>query len=571
MNPQQEQIIRLQARARGYDKAKEDAYVQFVKAKTEAAIQATKSAPPPQPEKKGDGFFKSLVKDPIKTLIVKPGTRIAQAGIGLYGSATGNQRAMDFAGQDISLDTPFGKYDIEAQKGGMAGFKQIAGDAAKTASYLVTPSRAVGAVKTGLTGAVKQGAVQGAKTGVLGGGLYSGGQAAQDNKSAGGIFMDTLKGAAIGGAAGGVLGGGVGALSTGLNKISRATGHGAKVPSKAVRDLEMKYEEIFTGTKPAKKAFEKSTTRGKTPARFLAEHGIIVQVKNGKIDSTNAITKIRDNAKPLNEVLQEILQAKDKQLPESAYIPLSKLRQSAKLALSNDRNKASGEFSKMLRYVDDVVDDLEAQFGKKVNYSTLNTIKQGQWDNAGFDLTKPKFSSTVHKKIGTAAKNTIEEVIEEADIQSLNSYIGDHYDAIANLEKITGNAVKGGRLGNYFGRTLGAIVGAKGGFLGSLAGAYAGDVVASILQNNYLATPIKRMMLQKLVQKAGIGSPQYKAALQALKQIEASVSQRLLPAGSAALKGNRNVMITPDVINLPAKLPDSIDKPFKGPGALSPK
>lgn len=558
MTKQQEQQLRLQAKARGYDKAKEDAYVEFIRNKIEARPQI--SQPEPPQKKAGDGFLKTLVKDPIKTLIVKPGVRAAQAGIALFGGERGKQ----FAEKDISVDLPvLGKFDIEAQRTGVSGAKQVAGDAFKSASYLFTPGKAAGAVKQGLAQKSLRTAFKGGfKTAAPGGAAYSGGEALIQDKPTKEVVKDTIVGGAVGGLAGGLLNTSVAAGAKGYqaSKNLFKPAEGPKV-SKAVSHLESKYEELFTGTKPARRTFTKSTQQGKTPARFLAEHGYIVDVEKGKINPQGVIEKINKNTEPLEEVLDDILKTKDQMTPETNRVTLDLLGRKAKQSLNTETNRASGYLQQQHKEIDRIIGELKASYGDTVTLSQLNAIKRGQWRQSKvFDATRPSYTSDIHATLGKEAKETIEEMIPEADIKALNRYLGDHYDAIKNLQRIDGNAVRGGRLGNYFGRTLGAVIGAKGGPLGSIAGAYGGDVVASIMQNYYLATPIKRMLLQRITQS----NPAYSKAQAALSKLKAGQSMMRLPAPKPG-SPKQSIHLP---INQPTKIVPS-DQPFKGKGALS--
>jgi hypothetical protein len=519
MTPQQEQQLRLQAKARGYDKAKEDAYVEFVRNKTAPA-----STPPADEKKqKGENFLKSLAKDALKTLVVKPGARIGQAAAYGLGAITKDEHLKQAAFEDVSINLgPLGKYNIEEQKGGMSGIKQVAGDATKTASYLYTPAKGASVLRGGLSGAVRQGTIQGAKTGAIGGGLYSGGQALIDDKSAGEIVKDTATGAAFGGATGGALGGTVPLVSKGVQKTSQLvkdkTGLGTKQPSNTVKEriiseVEQKYDELFTGTKSAKKTYGKSTAQGKTPSRFLAEHGLIVDIDNGKVNAQATIEKITKQAEPLEDVLDDILKAKDAN-PGATKISLDELGAKAKQRISTETNKASGYLDKQYKDIDNFIASLKQSFGNSVNLSTLNQIKRGQWQQSKvFDATRPSYTKDIHYALGKEAKEIIEQSVQEADIKGLNSYLGDHFDAINNLMKIDGNAIRGGRLGKYFARTAGAVIGAKAGPLGSIAGALGGDFVSSVMQNNHIANPIKRMMFERITRE----NPLYSQAQKALR------------------------------------------------------
>jgi hypothetical protein len=114
-----------------------------------------------QPEEQ-DGFLKTLVKSPVKSLLVKPAYRAAQALVAAPVYAFGGEESkakMDrILSQDQKFKTPLGTYDIEAAKPGVAGAKQVAGEALEAGSYLIggggvsaAAKRAVGIAK----GAIK--------------------------------------------------------------------------------------------------------------------------------------------------------------------------------------------------------------------------------------------------------------------------------------------------------------------------------------------------------------------------------------------------------------------------------
>ncbi len=156
-------------------------------------------------EDEKDGILKSIIKDPVKTLIVKPGTRIAQAGLEAYGSLADDDRFKDVSLQDTKINIPgLGEFNIEGQRKGFEGVKQIAGDVAKAGSYLLTPA---GAQSTLAKQTTKQAIIQGAKSGAISGSLLSGGESAIENNTIGDITKDILKGGVAGSVIGGALGG----------------------------------------------------------------------------------------------------------------------------------------------------------------------------------------------------------------------------------------------------------------------------------------------------------------------------------------------------------------------------
>lgn len=142
------------------------------------------------------GIVSGIAKDALQTLVVKPGVRIGQATAYGIASLTGNESAKQRALGDQSVSVPgLGTYDIAAQQGGSAGFKQIGSDALKSATYLAPVGKVGGAVaklgesataKTALRfgGNVLEGAAQGYAADVAGN--------LDANKSGGEVFKPGL-------------------------------------------------------------------------------------------------------------------------------------------------------------------------------------------------------------------------------------------------------------------------------------------------------------------------------------------------------------------------------------------
>lgn len=488
-----------------------------------------------EPAPQQDGFFKSLVKDPVKELIVRPGVRIAQAGIATFGGAKGQA----FAEQDQNVSLPgLGNFNIPAQRAGLSGVKQIGGDALKSASYLYTPKLAT----TAITGARTLGqtalnaGIQTAKVGALTGAAYSAGDSLQKDQGLG----ETLKNTAIGAGTGAAVGFATGATISGLSNI----------PEKLKTSTIAKYDELFTGTKSGKKLLDKSVSQGKTPSKFLVDHNYIVDIEKGKVNATPTIEKIQTGAQQYDDVLDEILKVKDETIGTRG-ISLTQLADKVKRKIaSSPQNRASGYLNQQLNQVDDIVGDLIVQYGDEVNYQTLNQIKQAQWKQASvFDMTRPNFAKDIHYNFGSVAKNEIQDAFtNQADIQGLNNYIGDHYNAIKNLQLLDGKAVKGGRLGTYFGRVIGATAGSSHGPVGSIVGAQVGDSVSTIMQNSYLTNPIKKVFLARLAESQPPGSA---VMLEAQKALQLLQKESVQATAKASVMSTKYGLPAPDRIYAP--------------------
>jgi hypothetical protein len=171
-------------------------------------VTQTQSTPVVETPVKEDGFFKSLAKDVAGTLVVKPVAKTTEAlgRLGLFGSNIKK-------GYEDIADTGKGQnimgINVEKQRGfSDGGVKQILGETAKTASYLVGGGALPNIARSTLGGKVLSGLVQGTKAGAVSGALYGGGQEAiKQESTVGSITKQAGIGGLIGGATGGVIGG----------------------------------------------------------------------------------------------------------------------------------------------------------------------------------------------------------------------------------------------------------------------------------------------------------------------------------------------------------------------------
>jgi hypothetical protein len=84
-----------------------------------------------------------------------------------------------------------------------------------------------------------------------------------------------------------------------------------------------------------------------------------------------------------------------------------------------------------------------------------------------------------HYLVGKAMQETIENKIPEGPVKELNKYIGQHLEAIRQLENLHGTTASG-KMSGYFARSIGAIAGSHAGPGGTIAGAQMGKKVSEI-------------------------------------------------------------------------------------------
>lgn len=261
-----------------------------------------KGAATAAPAEEKDGILETIVKDPIKTLLVKPAARFAEA-VGRTGVLGTNIKRgyeeMAESGQD--LDTIAGKYHVEGVKPGMEGVKQIAGEAAKTASYLygggAAANTAKTAVRTGLGAAVRQGV----KSGAVSGGLYGGGDAAEK----GGDALEIAEGAVKGGLGGAAAGAAIPVLAAGASKaVGRVAGSIADRAAKKAEQaamLENKVPDASIATKALNTEGKVVTDKvGKEAVRQGIPEADVALIKNASdVDKSKMLKMLEIRKKSL--------------------------------------------------------------------------------------------------------------------------------------------------------------------------------------------------------------------------------------------------------------------------------
>lgn len=107
-----------------------------------------------------------------------------------------------------------------------------------------------------------------------------------------------------------------------------------------------------------------------------------------------------------------------------------------------------------------------------VPLSVIHDAKIDKYSDINF-MTEPQ-----KQKYARAVAETLKEIVEDytkaVDVKDINRELSKHYSVLGYLEKLDGKRVEGGKLGKYFGQTIGAVVGSHFGPLGAVVGAEAG-------------------------------------------------------------------------------------------------
>lgn len=268
-----------------------------------------------------------------------------------------------------------------------------------------------------------------------------------------------------------------------------------KLQQKVVDDLANTYREVAGTTVRSNRTLLRSEARGKDPAQFLAERNITPTIEDGKIHTFEQSKALRESADPLNDTLDRALVEIQPSLPLTSIDTLR-----AKALKGLDELQVTETVREALRReINQEWDLRKARYGERIDLRTVNQLKKTDWKATPFDSNKP-YQRDINYINGRASKETIEEAVplDVVDVRELNSHLGDIYDAAKFLDSLEAKAVKGGRLGKFFARTIGAVVGAQGGIAGSILGGLVGDRAAEILQQSTFGGPLKQLILRQI-------------------------------------------------------------------------
>lgn len=462
-----------------------------------------------------DGFLASVVKDPIKTLLIKPAVRTGQAigalGVSAFGSEEQKRRLGEEIGKDVTLDAGIlGKYTIEGQKGfGDGGAKQIVGDAAKSASYLASGGTAANAAGSLFKGRILKATAGGAAAGATGGSLYGFGDSIQqDDSTVGSVTYDTLFGAASGAAVGGVLGGG-GAVAS---KITRGTANTVRKGAEIVTNESKRSEAIYNAVTERNRKILNITQKqsqlegrgGRDTATFLAKEIPDAPFKldnNGRLDTNDVIDQLSTKYAAEEHAFEAILES------ERKFVSLDEWERSA---ISRAKKEFKGSSQEdVITKIRREASAYRNQYGEAgylnqkgevvVALDRLNEIKRDLWSKTNFSKEESALFRDANFLMGNTAKDMIENMVTDIKVKDFNRRLGDFAQAMKILKQRNGAAVRGGRLGQHFARLTGALVGSAGGGLpGAVAGGVTGSKLAEIMMNPEYSTAVIRQLIKTI-------------------------------------------------------------------------
>ncbi len=285
------------------------------------------------------------------------------------------------------------------------------------------------------------------------------------------------------------------------------------------------WNEIFSGTKSAKKNLLTSLDRDKDPAGFLGSRGIMPSIDTSsgtpKWNAQPAIQKVEALTEPYNEVMGAITKAKDALMSPADMVNLDDIAAKTKAVLNNSTNRGAGSIPSMEADVDAEITNLKKIYGDTVNASQLDEIRKGQWGASTSFRRIPNpstpFKGDVHFQLGSIARSIEGKILPE--VEPILGTLSDHYDAINNLSKIDGNAVKNGKsfLSKLSNQMVGALIGNSFGPLGAIGGDILAGAASDVVNNFAINNPLKVAVLRSIPPDSAI----YDAAQEALQKLQA--------------------------------------------------
>jgi hypothetical protein len=277
-----------------------------------------------------------------------------------------------------------------------------------------------------------------------------------------------------------VTGGALGATSAGAGQIYSSL----RGEEQAINKAAQAYEDAAGATKSGIKGMSKTASRGLNPnSEFLANAGIppeTQEINGRRVFTTGADSQ---SQKTIQQRISDLTDLRDKAIEKtSATVSLNQMRQDALKQVQNEffgTARTSAE-----NHINQEFDAYAQQHGGNDNISLTdaNNIKKDLQSKTNYDATRPSQITQANGVMAKIAKNQVENTANQAGspaIKELNKVIQQHIDSLDFLNKINGQTVKGGRIGNYIARGIGT---AAGGLIGhTFGGGLTGDILGGAI------------------------------------------------------------------------------------------
>lgn len=328
--------------------------------------------------------------------------------------------------------------------------------------------------------------------------------------------------------------------------------------AKAIQDL------MNSGVK-TKRIADRSMARGYDTAKFLAQdERFLPKVVDGKVVPDEAIIALETEVRPLAKIVRGIIDTEGKTVDANDFL---------KTALSKieDLKLQGDQYNRIRSNILKDVDFYKLEYGDangRIPLPVIDDIKIKKYENINWNDPD---ALSADRAIAKAGRELIDRNVDDVSVNALNKELGRFYDARDALDAMGGRAIKGGRLGRMFGRTIGTLGGAVvGGPAGLLIGGIGADKLVDILQASYFTSPTLRRIVGELkLERPGI----FGEAERILKQRAVDMGERKLLTAPEAIplggKTSEGAFITGSMDEFRAKQglqPIPSNQPLLGPG-----
>jgi hypothetical protein len=517
-----------------------------------------------QPEKK-EGFLASLGK-----AVVRPFAELGTSAVNVAesigdiarGDVAGASEALQKTRQVPLLGETTPAFTGKETTG--EATKKMLGYGAEVGSYLPFGAGIAKVGQATLKGAVKQGAKAGVLEGAIGGALGGAGRPLQEGKG----YGEAVLGGAAGGAFGSVIGGALGAAIPGVGAGVRRAIEPAQetIQREATRNIEQGvkvYVDILGVNKKQVNLMDEFVARnGENLPQYLVEHGLPLETT---ADGTKFATKqiAQQFKSETMDVLEDSLQNTLEAWKGAKYVDLIEMADAAKQKIAADPALAGVTSAERNKLVDRIVNAEIKRFGQVVDLPTANRIKRNFW-SLGYDVLS-KQKAPAARQVGHEVMRRIEEVTGDQIVRNINQEMRKVLSASDFLTKISGDAVKGGRLGKGVTRIVGTVAGAKMGPIGAML---TGEGLVRIVSKLGDVSRLSDKAIRKM-QKAGVVPSSIKSVTEARSYLQNLLQERAMiprlgpgaiPMGSQTIKSGIRQGVTPTP-QTPTVRPDQLVLP----------
>lgn len=304
--------------------------------------------------------------------------------------------------------------------------------------------------------------------------------------------------------------------------------------------------------KTAGKIYREALESGINPMQVVKERGLSSQIKttsDGKINTRGAVEALENEIVEKSTKFNRVLDAYSNQ-----GVGVAKKDFLQEIINGMGRQINDPSIQKKLLRAEEIINDYYRTFGTEdvIPLSKVQEIKKALYksSSAYSKSGAPDFDDIGAIELAARAANrSIEKELSDPRMLQINKELQKLIETSNILERIDGNALRGGRLGKMVNQTAGAILfGAAGSTLGPLGtlgagvtGAFVGDALAKLGFNRQIGGSVRRRIAQ--MKEYGVSSDADNRLDEVLGKLEAGEQVQATDFDEIALKRLQEFML----------------------------